>query len=660
MRFKHSRAKGQRAEKLDQDEYQPFLTQPILFIPNPPPHVKLHHIAATLQDFGTSVHTVFFVSVKQRPRLGKFSGKNMRRRWIRVEFPCIELAEQAYVQCHRHPIPGVHPQVLLNFRFTPYFPSVSSDISSKIPQAVPLRKGSSRALQPARKLTKSPDEENLKRPHSTSIKKTRHERRDVSLAGEANTGSKAFSDLLEALDQDVADHATCEYVPEQRVLHPIEEEAEVETQSISRDSAGAAVEDVGWEVDSKPILWKINAEKMVEVLSSEACTEAKYDHASVPNYTEPSQFFYHPSDAHGTQAFIDAQTHTIHSLRKELNALLKASESQTLIIEGLRTHNRQLEWEKSDLLRMLDTSRETGMRHVQIIQAQVEEMEKRLSFVEVRLDLAETKCRVLEQERGCGAGKKEREREEAETERQKLAELEDSCRHLAALIAHDAHQKHLTSQREHVILREKLVTEQARRFQEQDERRRILAQEEASRKIHGTDERQRREKDRRRKLKRELAETKERKRCRERDMRLWGTGEWNCKRALERFKVLLSEFETITFTEDQPLTATTVPWPVLSDPFEMDFDDGGKTLENLEWSMVEAFFKDVGRLVDIAEYWSLVERTHRVFHPDRWRARRLLETVLDDDIRDWLETKGNMVSQAVTPLWKEAKHYRPL
>ncbi|KAF9261166.1 hypothetical protein L218DRAFT_832538, partial [Marasmius fiardii PR-910] len=84
-------------------------------------------------------------------------------------------------------------------------------------------------------------------------------------------------------------------------------------------------------------------------------------------------------------------------------------------------------------------------------------------------------------------------------------------------------------------------------------------------------------------------------------------------------------FEAVVFTEDQPLTMGAVPWPILADPFEMDTENPGKALEELEWGMVEVFFKEVNASVGLREYQSLLERTNMAFHPDRWKARRVLD-----------------------------------
>ncbi|KAJ7143711.1 hypothetical protein C8R44DRAFT_758720 [Mycena epipterygia] len=59
----------------------------------------------------------------------------------------------------------------------------------------------------------------------------------------------------------------------------------------------------------------------------------------------------------------------------------------------------------------------------------------------------------------------------------------------------------------------------------------------------------------------------------------------------------------------------------------------------------------------LKEYGSLVEKVHRMFHPDKWKARGVLTTVMDEELRSSLETAGNVVAQAMTPLWRSSKGY---
>ena len=143
---------------------------------------------------------------------------------------------------------------------------------------------------------------------------------------------------------------------------------------------------------------------------------------------------------------------------------------------------------------------------------------------------------------------------------------------------------------------------------------------------------------------------KERTRCRQRDRKLWGSGLWTNTRALERFKSQTEEFDRIKFSETQPLTIEVVPWPVLDEPFDFE-------VEQLDWSMVEAFWASVKLAFTPAEYTSLLEKAHRMFHPDKWKSRGLLNTVLDEALRKSLETAVNVVSQAITPLWRKSRGY---
>ncbi|KAK1227074.1 hypothetical protein PQX77_009907 [Marasmius sp. AFHP31] len=698
MKLKGSRQRSRGSSSTNRDDYQPFLSQPTLYIPNPPPTVKLQNIAAALNGYGTSIHSIFFISVRQRPRLGKFSGRSMRRRWVRVEFPSTEMAEQAYVTLHRKPIPGVSPQVPLNFRFTPYFSSVPCDIVAAPVSAGPSKKRLSfpgdRPEAPSRRY---PDARNVNVEPPVMVNGLEQ---DPTNAGSSssnspakkhkpNKGSVECASLLESLKLDNeyegADSNTSQeleqtdgylYIPE-RVLYPIdecpegeyEEDVDVcsETESLIEmlhkfnslvetqhelDTASITAEPEQLPVStpkSDPPTPTRSLRRTSSNISAFAGAVPKVVHS--PSERENFQAHQQTVTSPEAQDLINSQTNTINSLRKDFHDLLKAADSQTLIIEGLRNLIRQLEWDKSDLVGMVESAREHGTRQIKLLQVQVEEMETRMGFVEARLNLAETKCQILEMNGKRVNGESLSE----EVEQRKLLELEESCQRFADMIAHDAHQKHLAAQRERVRLREKLITEQARRLREQEERRQTVMQEEATRKAHETEDRQRREKDRRRKLRREQAEARERKRCRERDMERWGKGEWTPSTALERFKLVLAEFETTPYTDDQPLTMGAVPWPILTDPFEFDSEDPGDALEEMEWAMVETFFKEVVNLVDGPEHRSLLERTNLAFHPDRWKARRVLDTVVNEDVRGWLETKGNMVAQAVTPLWRESK-----
>lgn len=132
------------------------------------------------------------------------------------------------------------------------------------------------------------------------------------------------------------------------------------------------------------------------------------------------------------------------------------------------------------------------------------------------------------------------------------------------------------------------------------------------------------------------------------EQRRWFMGHWTPPAALERFKTLSEKFDKANFHKGDVVILETIPWPVLYRP-------GTYGVEDIHWEAVEEFFREVKRRTRINEYSSLVEKCHKRFHPDRWRSRRVLHSVEDDEERECLETAGNTVSQAMTPLWQELK-----
>jgi hypothetical protein len=79
------------------------------------------------------------------------------------------------------------------------------------------------------------------------------------------------------------------------------------------------------------------------------------------------------------------------------------------------------------------------------------------------------------------------------------------------------------------------------------------------------------------------------------------------------------------------------------------------TVEDVDWSAVERFFATVKTSMRPQDYKDFVERSHRRFHPDRWRARKLWSAIRDDVERSCLEVAANTVAQAITPIWREVK-----
>lgn len=125
-------------------------------------------------------------------------------------------------------------------------------------------------------------------------------------------------------------------------------------------------------------------------------------------------------------------------------------------------------------------------------------------------------------------------------------------------------------------------------------------------------------------------------------------GPWTTQRALERYRTLCEAFDATKFSPAQPLTFEEIPWPVLKAPFSY-------SVEDIEWAAVEDFFKKVKSHLRGQDYKVLVEKSHRRFHPDRWRARGLLTSIADEEERGCIEVAANCVAQALTPIWSSAK-----
>lgn len=129
---------------------------------------------------------------------------------------------------------------------------------------------------------------------------------------------------------------------------------------------------------------------------------------------------------------------------------------------------------------------------------------------------------------------------------------------------------------------------------------------------------------------REKEEMAQRERDKRQRQQRWNYGPWTEKRALERYKVLSETFDATKFSATEPLTADSVPWPVLQSPSTF-------SVEDVSWETVEKFFEVVKGHMRLQDYKIFVEKSHRRFHPDRWRSRSLLKSVLDETERGCME-----------------------
>lgn len=191
-------------------------------------------------------------------------------------------------------------------------------------------------------------------------------------------------------------------------------------------------------------------------------------------------------------------------------------------------------------------------------------------------------------------------------------------------------------------LKEREREAQAARQRAAAEKERRRRAEEAAREEQ---EQRRRSEETKRKQDEERAQREARRRQQEQRRRSDHFGPWTVARALDLFRETCETFDATKFGPDYPLTFDAVPWPVLVAPTR-------RAVEDVDWAAVEAFFEAVKPSLRAQEYRQLVEKTQRRFHPDRWRSRRLLQSVEDSEERDAMEVAANTVAQAITPLWR--------
>jgi hypothetical protein len=118
---------------------------------------------------------------------------------------------------------------------------------------------------------------------------------------------------------------------------------------------------------------------------------------------------------------------------------------------------------------------------------------------------------------------------------------------------------------------------------------------------------------------------------------------WTPEVAIQRYLAIAAKFDAVKFTSESPPTFASIPWPILQPSF---------SLHDIEWEAVENFFIAAEKLISADHIREFMDKSHKRFHPDRWRSRRVLSSVEDELDRDLLEVAGSSVSQALTPMWK--------
>ncbi|KAK0216041.1 hypothetical protein IW262DRAFT_1464531 [Armillaria fumosa] len=325
-------------------------------------------------------------------------------------------------------------------------------------------------------------------------------------------------------------------------------------------------------------------------------------------------------EARGRVVAVEEQLQLLKAERDQKLAEIQRLKEQNLKLKEVQEDNAKLQAEINDLKRKLELS------------------ESRKKILEMQADAP------LWQE-----AKKKREAAEkkAEAQRKRKAELEESKRKLREIQEAEAQRKKAEEAAK--------KKEKERKEREQREEQKRKKEEEAAKKREQErkereerEEQERIQEQARREREWREATIRESDRLKRRARSLWGLRRWSNSCALEHVQMLMDEFEKTKFSESQPTTFEIIPWPVLTDPLLLK-------VEHIDWAGVEEFFAMARVELTVAEYKKMVERLHKMFHPDRWRARAILKTVFDECLGHTLEEAGNTVSQAMTPLWRASK-----
>lgn len=316
----------------------------------------------------------------------------------------------------------------------------------------------------------------------------------------------------------------------------------------------------------------------------------------------------------------------------EKRGLEQKLEDLSLEVETMEHCQAQLEEERSRLLDSRDELQSTKAQ-LQALFCELEDTEREIaktnyvvraasfkhaheiSDIQRQLGVANSRCKMLELERDKSLW--EEARVKRERKEQKEREMEQKRRAEEMRKMEDEERQ---KEEHRMKMEEKVRVERARAQAERDEKQKLRRQ-----KWHE-------------------ATKAEKRRCQRRDKEKWNLECWTDSQAVDRFLVLMDEFETTTYSESKPLTPSSIPWPVLVTPrrFKVsDLDD---------WQAVDGFFKFAKRYLEVNAYKKMVMRARQMFHPDRWKSRSLLKTVMDDSVRSSLEAAGNKVSQAVNAL----------
>ena len=124
---------------------------------------------------------------------------------------------------------------------------------------------------------------------------------------------------------------------------------------------------------------------------------------------------------------------------------------------------------------------------------------------------------------------------------------------------------------------------------------------------------------------------------------------WTDAHAIQRYDALCETFDRAKFTQDNPPDFYEIPWPII-------FSPNSTQAEDICWDSTEAFFLVAKAHIPAATYLDFVTKSHKRFHPDRWRSRNIVNSLAGrPSLQKLVEETGNTVSQALTPIWRQLK-----
>ena len=110
----------------------------------------------------------------------------------------------------------------------------------------------------------------------------------------------------------------------------------------------------------------------------------------------------------------------------------------------------------------------------------------------------------------------------------------------------------------------------------------------------------------------------------------WNSGAWSTNRALERYRLVCQYFDETKFSEMYPLTFHDIPWPTLQSPFR-------NSPQDMTWEAIQGFFMFAKTIIRGQAYRDFLKSSISRFHTDRWRGRKLLASVVNEEERDCIE-----------------------